>query len=112
MATDEVYYATEDGQILDCDYKHMNMFRKGTLYSLLTQVPSTIGRMSRPNNIIDKYRRNNRSYSIAGKSGHHRAEGSMQDDSMLSDGANALRMKRRGTVNLIKNFMVSKIQKA
>ena len=56
VATDEVYYATENGQIFDCDYKNMNMFRKGTLYDLLSQVPSTIGRMSRPNNIVEKYR--------------------------------------------------------
>ena len=38
----------------------MNMFRKGTLYELLTQVPSTIGRMSRPNNIVEKYRQKRR----------------------------------------------------
>lgn len=108
MATDEVYYATETGQILDCDYKHMNMFRKGTLYSLLAQVPSTIGRMSRPNNIVDRHRRGTRS-SIAGRSGYRANEGSIHDDSNLSDGANAIRNKRRGTVNLVKNFMYSKI---
>lgn len=111
VATDEVYYATEQGQIFDCDYKNMRMFRKGTLYSLLEQVPSTIGRMSRPNNIVDRYRARNRGYSITGKSGNARAEGSMNDDSVLSDNAAAIRFKRRGTVNLVKNFMVSKIQK-
>ena len=56
VATDEVYYATENGQIFDCDYRNMNMFRKGALYELLSQVPSTIGRMNRPNNIVEKYR--------------------------------------------------------
>ena len=56
VATDEVYFATEKGQIFDCDYRNMNCFRTGTLYELLTQVPSTIGRMSRPNNIVEKYR--------------------------------------------------------
>jgi hypothetical protein len=60
VATDEVYYATENGQIFDCDYKHMNMFRKGTLYDLLAEVPSTIGRMARPNNIVEKYRQKRR----------------------------------------------------
>ena len=65
--------------------------------------------MSRPNNIVDKHRRN-RNYTIDGKSGYNRnADGSMQDDSQFSDGANAIRNKRRGTVNLVKNFMVSKI---
>jgi len=42
----------------------MNMFRFGTLYGLLAKVPSTIGRMARPNNIIDRNRqKGNRSYS-------------------------------------------------
>ena len=36
VATDEVYYATEKGQLFDCDYRNMNMFRFGTLYDLLT----------------------------------------------------------------------------
>jgi len=79
VATDEVYYATENGQILDVDYKHMNMFRFGTLYSLLSKVPSTIGRMARPNNIVDKNRkkaRGDRSNSVFVRSGN-RAEGSI-----------------------------------
>ena len=112
MATDEVYYATENGQILDVDYQHMNMFRFGTLYGLLAKVPSSIGRIGRPNNIVDcnRLKSNNRSSSQVGKSAM-RANGSMQDDSQMSDaGRNTL--KRRGTVNLVKNFMVSKIQKA
>ena len=57
VATDEVYYATENGQIFDVDYHNMNVFRSGTLYNLLCEVPSTIGRMARPNNIIDRNRR-------------------------------------------------------
>ena len=90
----------------------MNVFRKGTLYSLLVQVPSTIGRMARPNNIIEQNRRRNRSMSIAGRSiGAGRAEGSLVDDSRMSDadGVNNINFKRRGTVNLVKNFMFSKI---
>jgi len=56
VATDEVYWATENGQIFDCDYRNMNMFRSTTLFDLLAEVPSTIGRMARPNNIIEKHR--------------------------------------------------------
>ena len=112
VATDEVYYATENGQILDVDYKHMNMFRYGTLYSLLAQVPSTIGRMARPNNIVERHRRRgsqNQSYSAHGRS-PARAEGSMMDDSNMSDDRRGnINFKRRGTVNLVKNFMFSKI---
>jgi hypothetical protein len=110
VATDEVYYATENGQILDVDYKNMNMFRKGTLYNLLVQVPSTIGRMARPNNIVEKYRRN-RSNSMAGRSAlMMRAEGSYADESMDGEGRRGtVNMQRRGTVNLVKNFMFSKI---
>ena len=109
MATDEVYFATENGQILDVDYHHMQVFRKSTLFSLLQQVPSTIGRMARPNNIVERHR--NRSYSMAGRSGM-RAEGSVNDGSMDDAAERDRRFKRRGTVNLVKNFMVSKIQRA
>ena len=35
MATDEVYFATEEGVILDVDYRHMHLFRKSTLASLI-----------------------------------------------------------------------------
>jgi len=111
VATDEVYYATENGQILDVDYKHMNMLRYGTLYSLLSKVPSTIGRMARPNNIVDRNRqkgRGDRSNSLYVRSGY-RAEGSIQDGSGISDGNRQSVLKRRGTVNLVKNFMFSKI---
>lgn len=91
------------------------MFRFGTLYSLLAEVPSTIGRMARPNNIVERHRRrgsNNQSYSGFGRS-PGRAEGSLVDDSNMSDDRRGtLNLKRRGTVNLVKNFMFSKIQKA
>ena len=112
VATDEVYFATENGQIFDCDYRNMNCFRKDTLFELLAQVPSTIGRMSRPNNIVEKYRQKRRqslSYSQAG--GRNRADGSMADDSEMS-GRAGLNLKRRGTVNFMKNVMYTKIQKA
>ena len=108
VATDEVYYATENGQIFDCDYRHMNLFRTTTLYSLLCEVPSTIGRMARPNNIVERHRRrSHRSNSMAG--GRSRVDGSAVDDSQLSDGQRQAVFKRRGTVNLVKNFMFSKI---
>ena len=112
MATDEVYFATENGQIFDCDYRNMNCFRRSTLFELLAQVPSTIGRMSRPNNIVEKYRQKRRqsmSYSQAG--GRNRADGSMAGDSEMS-GRIGLDLKRRGTVNFMKNVMYTKIQKA
>mmetsp|Transcript_24689 Transcript_24689/g.30813 ORF Transcript_24689/g.30813 Transcript_24689/m.30813 type:complete len:101 (-) Transcript_24689:561-863(-) len=57
VATDEVYWATENGQIFDCDYRNMNVFRRKTLFTLLTQVPTSIGRMARPNNIMERHRR-------------------------------------------------------
>ena len=53
VATDEVYFATENGQILDVNFRHMNLFRNSTLYSLLGEVTSTIGRMGRPNNAVE-----------------------------------------------------------
>ena len=70
VATDEVYYATENGQILDCDFRHMNCFRQGILYKLLAEVPSTIGRMARPNNIVEaRKRRQSRAGSMAMRPG-------------------------------------------
>ena len=110
VATDEVYYATENGQIFDVDYRNMNVFRKGTLYNLLCEVPSTIGRMARPNNIIDRNRRNTRGDNSVANRSNFRADGSFADGSNVSD--NNIALKRRGTVNLVKNFMFSKIQKA
>ena len=57
VATDDVYWATENGQIFDCDFYNMQMFRNSILYDLLVQVPTTIGRMARPNNIVERHRR-------------------------------------------------------
>ena len=62
----------------------MNVFRKGTLFSLLEQVPSTIGRMARPNNIIEQNRRRARNDSVSLGRSIGRAEGSLVDDSMVS----------------------------
>lgn len=91
----------------------MKMFRKGTLYDLLAQVPSTIGRMARPNNIIERNRQKRRNTSVAydhSKSNMRVNDGSI-DGSIKGDG-NGLGLQRRGTVNLVKNFMFQKIQKA
>lgn len=111
VATDEVYWATESGQILDCDYKNMNCFRKKTLYKLLTQVPSSIGRMARPNNIVERHRqrRADRRLSINQRSMIGPNGSAFGDDSQDGDG---LRLRRRGTVNLVKNVMLTKIQRA
>ena len=54
VATDEVYFATEHGCILDVDYLNMCLFRKTTLHSLIEQTETTIGRMNRPNNIMER----------------------------------------------------------
>lgn len=35
VATDEVYFASEDGVILDVDYRHMHLFRNSTLAGLI-----------------------------------------------------------------------------
>ena len=113
VATDEVYYATENGEIFDCDYRNMRQFRAGTLYALLSEVPSTIGRMARPNNIIDRHRkkgRNTVNFSIS-KTQNRLNNDSMDGDSSMAEDSK-LRLQRRGTVNLVKNFMFQKIQKA
>ena len=57
VATDEVYFATENGQILDVDYRNMALFRSQPLYTLLTGVTSTIGRLGRPNNAVEFVKR-------------------------------------------------------
>ena len=60
MATDEVYFASEDGVILDVDYRHMHLFRNSTLAGLINQTKTTIGRLGRPNNIIEGIHKNRR----------------------------------------------------
>jgi hypothetical protein len=60
VATDEVYLATEEGVILDTDYRHMQLFRESTLAGLITQTKTTIGRLGRPNNIIEGINKNRR----------------------------------------------------
>ena len=86
VATDEVYWATENGQIFDCDYRNMEMFRNSTLFELIKEVPSTIGRMARPNNIIERHRRRtDRSMSVNQRS-MNRAEGSAFGDSQDGEG--------------------------
>ena len=56
VATDEVYFATENGCILDVDYLNMCLFRNSTLHSLIEQTETTVNRMNRPNNIMDRSR--------------------------------------------------------
>lgn len=56
VATDEVYFASENGCIFDVDYRNMCLFRKSTLASLIDQTETTIGRLGRPNNIMDRSR--------------------------------------------------------
>ena len=46
------------------------------------------------------------SYSQAGRG---RADGSVADDSHLSENGRGLNLKRRGTVNFMKNVMYTKI---
>ena len=56
VATDEVYFATEHGCILVVDFHNMCLFRKTTLHNLIEQTETTIARMGRPNNIMDRAR--------------------------------------------------------
>ncbi len=92
VATDEVYWATENGQIFDCDYKNMNVFRVNTLYALLCEVPSTIGRMARPNNIVEKHRRRKSRTSIS-VSRRSRTNRSNLNESVDSDNGGNLQGK-------------------
>jgi hypothetical protein len=84
VATEECYYATEKGQILDINFREMNLFRHQTLYSLLKEVESTIGRIGRPNAAIEQARRmrenRGRNQSIAMSKG-----GSMHQDSIIQE---------------------------
>jgi len=109
VATDEVYWATENGQIFDCDFKNMNVFRKTTLYTLLTIVPSTIDRMGRPNNIVERHRNRRGTLGSLRLNRQSRAEGSQLNDDSQDEASINKRLQRRGTVNLVKNFMFSKI---
>ena len=46
VATDDVYYCNEKGQILDIDFRKYKTFREGTLFSLLEVTP--VDRRNRP----------------------------------------------------------------
>ena len=110
VATDEVYFATEHGCILDVDYLNMCLFRKTTLHSLIEQTETTIGGMNRPNNIMDRSRnrraQGERSYSVFAPTPGALSPRSLREQSSLSKGPNLM---RRGTVNLVRNFMLQKI---
>ena len=116
VATDEVYFATEQGCILDVDYRHMSLFRKTTTHSLLAQTETSIARMSRPNNIID--RRKNRAGHDNSLLGQHtnRSHGSQRYDTRskksLSQPAQNPNFMRRGTISFMKGVYLAKIHKA
>ena len=57
VATEEVYFATEKGQILDVSFRNMTTFRSTPLYSLLGEVETSIGRLGRPNAAVEQARR-------------------------------------------------------
>ena len=110
VATDEVYYATETGQILDVDYRDMRLFRKTPLYTLLGGVTSTIGRLGRPNNAIEFVKRQrdaarDRS-SIIRRSPR---DSVLREGSQISPRTGTLNLQRRGTVSFVKNIMLQKI---
>lgn len=113
VTTDETYYATTDGKIQDVDFHNMALFRKRTLYNLLSKVPSSISRMGRPVNAVAHFNieAKDRSRSGAGAAGGLGVvrDGSVMDGSEMSEGA---RQRRRGTINFMKNFMISKIRNA
>lgn len=46
VATDDVYYCNEKGQILDIDFRKYKTFREGTLFGLLEVTP--VDRRNRP----------------------------------------------------------------
>jgi len=110
VATDEVYFATENGQILDVDYRNMALFRSQPLYTLLTGVTSTIGRLGRPNNAVEFVKRQRdeaRERSMSLKGGP-RAGSVIQQNSLASPRVPGL--QRRGTVSFVKNVMLQRIQ--
>jgi len=39
IATEDVYFATESGKILEVDFRKCTLFRDTTLYSLLMKTP-------------------------------------------------------------------------
>jgi hypothetical protein len=41
VATDDVYYCNEKGQILDIDFRKFKTFREGTLFGLLEETTVT-----------------------------------------------------------------------
>lgn len=45
--TEDVYFATETGKILEVDFRKALLFRSTTLYSLLMQAPQSYSRINR-----------------------------------------------------------------
>ena len=89
----------------------MQLWRKSTLFSLIDKTTRTVDRLARPNNIIAKARGGrgaDRSNSVFG--GAQRGEGKSQLSYREYSKNPAL--MRRGTVNLVRNFMSAKIAKA
>lgn len=90
----------------------MQLWRKSTLFSLIDKTARTVDRLSRPNNIIAKAKggrgAGDRSNSVFG--GSQRGGGPSQLSYREYSKNPAL--MRRGTVNLVRNFMSAKIAKA
>jgi len=91
----------------------MQLWRKSTLFSLIDKTTRTVDRLSRPNNIIAKAKggrgADDRSNSVFG--GSQRGGNGKSQLSYREYSKNPALM-RRGTVNLVRNFMSAKIAKA
>lgn len=90
----------------------MQLWRKSTLFSLIDKTTRTVDRLARPNNIINKAKRgpNGRSMSFLGGGSQRGGDGKSQLS--YREFAKQPALMRRGTVNLVKNFMSAKIAKA
>jgi len=89
----------------------MQLWRKSALFGLIDKTSRTVDRLARPNNIIAKAKRgpDGRSNSVFGGSARGGGEKSQLS---YREYAKQPALMRRGTVNLVKNFMSAKIAKA
>lgn len=54
MATEDVYFATESGKILEINFAKNAFFRDSTLYSLLVKAPQSYARINRVRQMAGK----------------------------------------------------------
>lgn len=114
VVTEDVYFATETGKILEVNLNKDCFFRESTLYSLLVKAPQPYSRINRVRQMAGKHEE--RHLIKPGKGGDMLVQPKrplqMDDELPPEDRENVGTLQKRGTMNFVRNVIVQRMQMA